>query len=246
MPRLHLTFLLMLVVFPIRIPAQKGAISPATTSNTSDGRALNAPYSAKRRFTSVEKLADGTTRSTESGGSEARDSLGRTYSAGERHWTYVEHGKPVLKSEVLYRIEDPVSSTETRWDSTSKEAKVVHWPKEVTGTTACDSCGAFLSDVPGTVVEKLGVGTIGGVVAEGTRSSYTTAGAQGQGTSALSVVHESWYCTELKIVILETNDDPRSGTWRNELVDIVRGEPDVTNYRPPADYVIHDVRVPPR
>ena len=41
------------------------------------------------------------------------------------------------------------------------------------------------------------------------------------------VVHETWYCPELKIVILETNDDPRSGETRNELVNIVRGEPDV-------------------
>lgn len=155
MLRFHLIFLLLLVVFPTTIPAQRGAISPTTTSNTSDGGVLNAPYSANRRFTSVEKLADGTARSSESGGSEARDSLGRTYSAGERHWTYMDQGKSVLKSEMLYRIEDPVSNTETRWDSTSKEAKVVHWPEGVSGRTACDSCEAFLSNVPGAVVEKL-------------------------------------------------------------------------------------------
>ena len=83
MLRFHLTFFLTLVVVPTRIPAQSVANSPANTSNTSDGRVLNAPYSAKRRFTSVEKVADGTTKSSESGGSEARDSLGRTYSAGE-------------------------------------------------------------------------------------------------------------------------------------------------------------------
>ena len=163
----------------------------------------------------------------------------------KRHWTYLDQGKPVLKSEMLYRIEDPVSNTETRWDSTSKEAKVVHWPKEVTGRTACDACGAFL-DVPGDVVEKLGVRTIEGLVAEGTRSTYTIGDAQGQRSPALTVIHEKWFCPELKIVILETNDDPRSGTWRNELVDIVRGEPDVTRYRPPAGYVIRDVQMPAR
>lgn len=243
MLRCRSTFFLLLVAFPTAIPAQR-AIPPTTTSDTSDGRVLNAPYSANRRFTSVEKLADGTTRSTESGGSEARDSLGRTYSAGERHWTYMDQGKPVLKSEMLYRIEDPVSRTETRWDSTWKEAKVARWPKEVPGRTACESCDAFLSDPPGTVVEKLGVRTIEGVVAEGTRSTYTIAGLQRQGFPAQSVVHETWFCPELKIVILERNDDPRSGTWRNELISIVRGEPDLTKHRPPADYIIHDVRLP--
>ena len=46
------------------------------------------------------------------------------------------------------------------------------------------------------------------------------------------------------IVILETNDDPRSGKTRNELADIVRGEPDVTQYRPPADYVVRELQMP--
>jgi hypothetical protein len=237
---------LTLLMFANAIPAQTGAVSSTTASGNAGDRVLKAPYSAQRRFTSVEKLADGTTRLSESGGSEARDSQGRTYGAGERHWTYLDKGKSVLKSEMLYRVHDPVSNTDTRWDSTSKEVKVIYWPKRAPGRTAENPFSAFLEAVPGTVVEKLGVRTIEGVVAEGTRSTYTIAGPQDQNGQALSVVHESWYCPELKIVLLETNDDPRSGTTRNELVDIVRGEPDVTKYRPPADCVINDVRLPVR
>jgi hypothetical protein len=60
----------------------------------------------------------------------------------------------------------------------------------------------------------------------------------------LTVVHETWYCPELKIVVLETNDDPRTGTTKNELMSIVRGEPDTTKYRPPTGYVIQDIQVP--
>lgn len=238
---IHPTFCLLLVAFPTTIPAQR-AIQPTTTSNKSDGRVLNAPYSAQRRFTSVDKRPDGTSRSSESGGSEARDSQGRTYSAGERHWTYLDHGKPVLKSETLYRIDDPVSNTETRWDSTSKEVKIIHWPK--VGNRGTIDIGAFLPPFPDELTEKLGVRTIEGVIAEGARSSYTIAGAQGQNGRAVSVVHEIWYCPELRIVVLETNDDPRSGTTRNELVGIARSEPDVTKYRPPAGYVVHDIRLP--
>jgi hypothetical protein len=70
------------------------------------------------------------------------------------------------------------------------------------------------------------------------------AGPQERNGKALSVVHEKWYCPELKIVVLETNDDPQRGTTRNELVGILRGEPDVTKYRPPADYIVRDVRPP--
>jgi hypothetical protein len=61
----------------------------------------------------------------------------------------------------------------------------------------------------------------------------------------LKVVHERWYCPELRIVVLETNDDPRSASWRNFVV-IVRGEPDVRQYRPPADYAVQHVEVPAR
>jgi hypothetical protein len=105
---------------------------------------------------------------------------------------------------------------------------------------------AFFEPLPGDVIEKLGARTIEGVVAEGTRSMYTPSVEKDQSSQALTVVHERWYCPELKIAVLETNDDPRSGTWRNALVDIVRGEPDVSNYRPPASYVIKHVRVPVR
>jgi hypothetical protein len=85
----------------------------------------------------------------------------------------------------------------------------------------------------GAKVEKLGMRTIGGFMAEGTRS-----------TASDGHVHESWYCPELKIAILTTDDSPDTGRSRDELVDMVRGEPDVTKYRPPADYVIRNILLP--
>ena len=226
-----------------------GQTDPAASGNPCvkvDGPVLNVPYSAQRRFTSVKKLADGTIDRSESGGSEARDSQGRTYSAGERQWTYLEGKKRVLKSEMLYRIDDPVANTDTRWDTTSKEAKVVHWPKNASEDASRAPCQADSFDSTmstfGTV-EKLGTKTFGDFLAEGTRSSYTVPAGQDGNDQPIVVVHETWYCPELKIVILETNDDPRSGKTRNELVNIVRGDPDVTQYLPPADYVVHDIRM---
>lgn len=88
----------------------------AQTSVVNSGETVpNAPYSAERRFTLIDKSTDGTINRSQSGGSEARDSQGRTYSAGERHWTDKEAGKSVLKSEVLYRLHDPVANTDTQW-----------------------------------------------------------------------------------------------------------------------------------
>jgi hypothetical protein len=247
MPQIRLTVLLaMFGLSALAIQTQTDANGVGTLSAAPNSRVLNAPYSAQRHFTSMMKLADGTINRSESGGSEARDSQGRTYSAGERHWTYLEGKKSVLKSEMLYQIHDPVAKTDTKWDSSSKEVKVIHWPQnspkqdasEAEVRTAID---AFKLNGLGDVVEKLGVKTLGGVVVDGTRNSYTVSAGQDRNDQPIVVVHESWYCPELKIVILETNDDPRSGSTRNELLDIVRGEPDVTQYHPPADYVVRGI-----
>jgi hypothetical protein len=230
------------VLAPVAIRAQAGA----PPSADADDRVLNAPYSARRHFTYLEKSADGKIKRTETHGSEARDSEGRTYSADESLWTYLG----VLKSEMLYRNHDPVANTDTSWDSGSKEAKVIHYPPAVPGEdaskafclTAClESRMVAAGDA---VLEKLGTKTIEGVSAEGTRTSYTVPAGQDHNDQPIVVVHESWYCPELKIVILDTTDDPRTGTSRNELVDIVRGEPDVSKYLPPADYVVHDIQMP--
>ena len=229
-------------------PDESVAISGSVAIST-DVPLRNAPYSAKRHFTSVTKHADGKISRIEAGGSEARDSQGRTYSADERQWTYFDGKKDVLKSELLYRVDDPVANTETRWDTTSKVAKVIHSIQ--TGSSVDVSVAQFLGTCDETganaswdVVEKLGRKAIGGFIAEGARCSYTVPAGQDHNDRPIVVVHESWYCPELRIMILETDDDPRSGTTRNELLDIVRGEPNVVQYRPPADYVIRRIELP--
>lgn len=247
--RLRLVTAVLGASLSVAILAQRSAALQGSPSLNTDDRILNAAYSAQRRFTNDEKSADGKINHTESSGSKARDSQGRTYNADERHWTYLEGNKSVLKSEMLYEINDPVAHTDTRWDSSSKIVKVIHVPQSVPGKNTfgaqCQAaCFDALMNPQGDAVEKLGVKTIGGVVAEGTRSSYTVPAGRDHNDQPIAVVHESWYCPELKIVVLETNDDPRSGRTRDELIDIVRGEPDVTKYEPPADYVVRDIQLP--
>ena len=151
---------------------------------------------------------------------------------------------------MLYRIDDPVANTETRWNTTSKVVTVVHWaPSASTENASAAECPAACdandtNSDSGNVVEKLGTKRIGGFLADGTRSSYTVPAGQDHNVRPIVVVHEIWNCPELKITILETNDDPRSGNFRNELIDIVRGEPDATQYRPPADYAIRKFELP--
>jgi hypothetical protein len=251
MPQVRIALVLTVLVLSAYLAtrARTQATSTGGTSINSGDQVLNAPYSAQRHFTSTSKGVDGTTSRTESSGSEARDSQGRTYSAGERHWTYLDDGKSVLKSEILYRIDDPVARTETRWDSTSKKVKVIHFPKSASEgnalRTRCPSaCPETGIDDSSLEIEKLGHKVIEGVEADGERKSYTVPVGQDHNDHPIVVTHETWYCPELKIIVLETNDDPRSGQTTNQLLNIVRGEPNTDNYRPPANYVVNDVQLP--
>lgn len=229
------------------IAAQNQIKSPLSKLTNPNDSIPNAPYSARRRFTSIKRLPDGSIERNVSGGSEARDSQGRMYSEGERHWTYMEGTKSVPKSEMLYRIDDPVANTVTKWESISKDVKVIHFPprpplRDASGAECQAACGTseFLMSDLGGVVENLGNKTIEGVVAQGTRSTYTVPAGQSHSDQPIKVVHERWYCPELKIVILQTNDDPRGNTYTDELVDLIQGEPDVARHRPPADSVVHE------
>lgn len=118
--------------------AQTGSVPADTFSCDTDDQVLNAPYSARHRITSVERRADGSVKKEEASESVARDSQGRRYRAGESHWTYLDAGKPVVKSEMLYQIVDPVARTDTKWDTTSRQVKVIHWSESASTAGAAD------------------------------------------------------------------------------------------------------------
>ncbi|MGC8550593.1 MAG: hypothetical protein ACP5M4_12925 [Acidobacteriaceae bacterium] len=232
------------------ILAQANTKNSGSVPICSDKPVLNAPYSAKRIFIGVKKHRDGTVSRTRTIGSQVRDSQGRTYSAGERLWDYYVGKKKMVGHEMLYRIDDPVADTETRWDTSTKVAREIHWPKGAQSQSVAAEkwiaiCMAFMTaNTYGDNVQNVGKKTMDDVVVEGTRSSYTVPAGEDHNKRPLVVVHETWYSPVLEIVVLETNDDPRTGTTKDELTDIVRGKPDITEYRLPAGYSIRQIRMP--
>jgi hypothetical protein len=52
------------------------------------------------------------------------------------------------------------------------------------------------------------------------------------------VVSENWVSPELKITVLSTVNDPRSGESTRKLVNIDRSDPDPSLFIPPADYTV--------
>jgi hypothetical protein len=88
------------------------------------------------------------------------------------------------------------------------------------------------------VTEHLGVQTINGVQATGTRFTRTIpAGAEGNSLPIVTV-HETWTSDDLKVPVMVKTTDPRFGTSQTQLTNIVRAEPDPSLFQVPAGYTV--------
>ena len=56
----------------------------------------------------------------------------------------------------------------------------------------------------------------------------------------LRLVYESWFSSELQVLVKSVNSDPRAGDTTFQLTNIVRGMQDPALFRIPADYTISD------
>jgi hypothetical protein len=93
--------------------------------------------------------------------------------------------------------------------------------------------------------EDLGVQTIEGVEAVGTRTITTIpAGAIGN-ERPIEMVYEKWYSHDLQLVILSKHSDPRFGDQTYRLTNIVRSEPDPALFELPSGYKVISDKIAP-
>ena len=229
----------------------------------------NNPYTATKKTTIVQKLANGTTITRVNTTMEARDSQGRTMPQHS-----ISFSGPAGREATSTFVTDPLARTTTIWSSTSKEATRTHMPElrrtqppsgsmgsgsasgMVSGvagsvetssvavmTTGSVGIGAYTADPnlrPTTQTEKLGGKSIAGVYAEGVRITTTyPVGFFGNDKPIVSV-HEAWTAPDLRLALLIINDDPRSGTQTTEITDLKRAEPDPALFQVPEGYTIKD------
>jgi hypothetical protein len=242
--------------------------SAAATSQTTG--ITNNPYTATKKITFVQKLADGTTITRVSTTTEARDSQGRTLQQTALSGTPQRN---VTNTTVM----DPVAHTNTTWMSQSKQATRFHMPEAPRvaaqpsgsmGSGAGMGTGsgvmggivtATISSEPATLIaagvgagptdpnlrparqsEKLGGKTIAGVYTEGTKITITYPIGFFGNDRPIVNVRETWTSPDLKIIVFSTDDDPRNGSRTTELTDLVRGEPDPALFQVPEGYTIKD------
>jgi hypothetical protein len=197
-----------------------------------------APYTAGRKTTHVQKLADGTTITQVTLGKEARDSAGRTYSESHLEATANGDESPVITNG---RISDPVARIHIEWNSSSRIATVFHTPDAIRPAPAPTSqIRPTVSNHPRQEVENLGTKTINGLLVEGIRTTRVIPAGQQGNDQPITVTHEAWRSTELNLTVLSIQDDPRRGVTTMELTDIVPGEPDPWLFQVPEGYTVRE------
>jgi hypothetical protein len=94
----------------------------------------------------------------------------------------------------------------------------------------------FSNRISSEPAEDLGMQTINGVLARGTRiTTVIPQGAIGNDREFRSI-SERWFSPDLNLLIRSVSTDPRFGTTTFELSNISRQSPDPSLFRVPADY----------
>jgi hypothetical protein len=85
------------------------------------------------------------------------------------------------------------------------------------------------------VREDLGVSTIEGLAAKGTRTTTTIAAGAIGNLQPITITSEEWFAPDLQVLVLTKYSDPRSGETVYRLINVVRAEPDRSLFTMPAD-----------
>jgi hypothetical protein len=211
--------------------------------------AYSGPYTAVRKITHVQKLADGTTVIHETIRKEARDSSGRTYFESRA-------GLGEAQGMDTFSVTDPVSRIYISWNSNLKVVYVTHMqepaqmpqvqppqPPPISSATppaVIQRPVQPMPDQPRQEIEKLGTRFINGIEAEGTRRTrIIPVGSEGN-DRPIAVTSETWISPQLKMMVMSIDEDPRSWTTTMELTDFERGEPDPTLFQVPEAYTVKE------
>lgn len=88
--------------------------------------------------------------------------------------------------------------------------------------------------------EDLGIRTIEGVAAKGTRHTMTIPAGEVGNERPIEVVTETWYSDQLKTAVLTIHKDPRFGETTTKLVNVRLGDPPRNLFEVPADYKLNE------
>ncbi len=200
-----------------------------------------APYTAVAVVESKQTLPDGNTINRRAQTTVSRDSQGRT-----RRETVLPAVGPLAASgepKTFVMIFDPVASAAFVLHPDTKVAEKLPSPPGGKKNGA-DFQARFEARMQREIAngnmkkDDLGVQTIAGVSAQGTRYTHTIPAGQVGNEKPILITSERWYSPDLQITVKTTRNDPRSGETSYVVSSIQRQEPAASLFAVPADYTV--------
>lgn len=225
-----------------------------------------APFSGEQVSESVQILADGTRITRKMTGLNQkmyRDFAGRTRTERPLFPDVPKAMPNPFRDAVVAEIYDPVAGFRYTLDSVNHVAhrqKVQPFappagatPKAPAASSVPSAPAANNAAPPprgdgrlrSTIsMDSVGTQLINGVQAEGHKTIETIpADAEGN-DRPITVVSETWFSPELKMMVLTKRSDPRSGDTTVQMLNLSQGEPDPILFIVPADYTMVDENGP--
>jgi hypothetical protein len=208
-----------------------------------------APYSGQETTEETQTLSNGNVISRKEAVNVYRDSSGRTRT--ERTITEGRPGQAATASattRTVVSIHDPVAGTTSELDSTARTAHTMQLPANrgngggprpnaaVAGNRPGPGNGP--ANDPNVTTESLGMQTINGVQATGTRVTRTIPAGRIGNAQPITMVTETWHSPDLQVPVMVKTVDPRTGTRVTQLTNITRSEPDPSLFQVPSDYTV--------
>ncbi len=218
----------------------------------------NTPYSAEAVTETTQTLADGNQIYREMTAVLYRDSEGRT----RREQTLTGYipwaSSPPGQAFQVIVINDPVAGVSYTLNPATRTA-IAHAMSNFKSLPVQDviqgTQGIYLFSSTGDMTssgtmpaqyqrvglgetEVLGTRSIEGVVAEGTRSTIRIPAGSIGNDRPIEVVSESWYSSELQMLVMSRHSDPRFGETVYKLKNIAVTEPSSDLFEVPLDYDI--------
>src|SRR6266481_5138751 len=206
-----------------------------------------APFSAVATSETTQTLADGNHINRKTRTNLYRDSLGRF-----RKEVTLQAIGPLAASgqpHSFIEISDPVAGTNYVLEPEQKIARQMPGPIGMQIRTKGGPGGGnvFYRDFKESKkeskeaeakTESLGIETVGGVNAEGTRTTRTIAAGEIGNEKPITIISERWYSPDMQMEVKSTHSDPRFGNTTYTLTNIQRTEPAATLFAVPAGYTI--------
>lgn len=213
-----------------RILEQNGIVPAGAAANLIAVK--NAPYSADAITETTQTLSDGNRIEQRTTQKLYRDADGR-----ERREESVLAVGALTQPDAprVITISDPVANVTYTLDPRQNTARRGVYDPAASVINALNSA---IQAMRTTRKEDLGSKNIEGVVAQGTRTTYTIPAGQIGNLLPINVVDEVWYSPELHMNVLTTHTDPRSGETVYKLINISRANPPTSMFELPPGYAI--------